>query len=56
MIHGIILAAIGVFLISAALIINTENFRSAFFFKVIPFFCGMYLIMYVAMFMNHACT
>ena len=40
----IIILLAGVYYIVQALILNTHNFRSALFFKVIPFFFGASLI------------
>jgi hypothetical protein len=39
---------IGCYLLGAALIIHTRNFASALFFKVIPFFSGLFLVFYAA--------
>ena len=42
-----IIFIIGLFLIIFSLVLKTQNFRSSFIFKVIPFFMGAYLIFYV---------
>ena len=45
MIMEIIMMVCGVFWIAFSLIINTKNFASAIYFKVIPFFTGLAVIM-----------
>lgn len=42
----IILAFIGVWQIVIALLTNTKDNKSAFIFKIIPFFMGCYCIFY----------
>ena len=41
---GIILMICGVHWVMSALVLNTKNFLSAIFFKVIPFFTGFITI------------
>lgn len=41
---GIILIVCGVFWIISAFMVNTKNWKSAIFFKVIPFFTGFVTI------------
>jgi hypothetical protein len=41
MIMEIILMVCGVFWIISALVLNTKGWKSAIFFKVIPFFTGL---------------
>ena len=43
---GIII--IGVLLIIQSLTFYTENFKSTFVFKILPFFSGLYLLVYYA--------
>ena len=38
---GVILMICGIFWIISALALNTKNFASAIFFKIIPFFTGL---------------
>lgn len=42
----IILGVIGVFFIVSSFLLNTKSVGSAIFFKVIPFFSGLYCIVY----------
>lgn len=42
-----ILIIIGIWQMAISFLINTENAISAIVFKVIPFFMGMYCIIYV---------
>jgi len=37
---------IGFYLIVWSLIGRTKNFKSAFFFKILPFFSGLFLLIY----------
>jgi hypothetical protein len=39
---------IGIYLIISSLVMNTGNFKSAFLFKVLPFFSGLYLLIVYA--------
>lgn len=42
----IILCVIGVFLITFSFLMNTKDIKLAIWFKVIPFFSGVYCIAY----------
>jgi len=41
----------GGWLLFSSLVINTKNFKSAMFFKVVPFFMGVGLLIFVSMFL-----
>lgn len=45
----IILLVIGVFFVIYSFLMNTKNIKSAILFRIIPFFCGAYCVIYACL-------